>query len=120
MALAGALHPLQRALAVALLLAVALAGLAVRVLSAPEPGGYRMAMAAAPGGGAYLADRDGSLLKIDGRGARVVSRLPGGRALDLASQGDRLLLGAEDGLFVSSDGGLRWKRAPVPGRGFLA
>jgi hypothetical protein len=111
---------LPRLLAVLGLALVTFAALGLRLAAAPSGAGYRLAMAAAPAGGLYLADGHGHLLLLDQAG-RVAGRfaLPTASPLALAA-GDTLVLGADDGVFVSPDSGRSWKRAAPTGRRFLA
>ena len=101
------------------LLAVVAAALAVRLLAAPTGAGIRFALAPGPGGTAYLADAGAGLLRLgqDGR-STTLGPLPTGSPRSLAV-GTAMLLGADDGAFVSYDG-VHWRRAPLPGGRFLA
>ena len=99
---------------------VTFAALGLRLAAAPSGAGYRLAMAAAPAGALYLADGHGHLLLLDEAG-RIGARfgLPSATPLALAA-GDALVLGADEGVFVSPDSGRSWKRAAPTGRRFLA
>lgn len=102
-----------------LLLGLLLGLLGLRLLAAPTGEGIRIPLAAGPDGSAYVAAAGRGLVQLDSSGgARVLGALPTSSPRSLAF-GLGFLLGADDGLFTSPDG-RTWKRAAVPGRGFLA
>jgi len=97
----------------ALLATAVLIGL--RVAAAPTASGYRHAMAAAPNGDLYEAEPGRGLVLATARGnSRVEGPLPAGLPLALAADGQRLLLGTDQGLYQSADGGAHWSPAAVP------
>lgn len=102
-----------------LLVAFTAVALGLRLLAAPGGDSIRAAVAPAPDGRAYEATAAG-VLNLVGPGAErsALGRLPTRSPLALAA-GDVILLGAADGLFIRTSGG-SWRRAPVPGRHFLA
>src|SRR5690348_2873032 len=94
----------------ALLATTVLIGL--RIAAAPTAAGYRHAMAAAPNGDLYEAQPGrGLVLATAGGNSVVEGPLPGGLPLALAADGQRLLLGTDQGLYQSADGGAHWSTA---------
>jgi len=92
--------------------------LALRLLAAPSGNGIRLALAPGPSGTAYLAAPGHGLLQLDVLGkSRRVGPLPTTSPRALAT-GSALILGADDGVFISYDG-VRWAKAPIPGGHFL-
>ncbi len=72
------------------------------------------AMAPAPNGDLYEAQAGrGLVLATAGGGSRVQGPLPAGLPLALAADGRRLLLGTDQGLYQSADGGAHWSAAAV-------
>lgn len=84
----------------------------LRGATSPSRSGYWPAVAAAPGGGLYVADeaRAALLLVADGVPDRIVGRLPRGLYRGLAVDGQTLILATQNGLFVSTDGGVGWSK----------
>lgn len=88
-----------------------------RLASAPNAYGVRHAIAAAPGGGLYEVDGSGRALLIGPQGGVAVrGQASGDLPLSLAASGDRLLLGTDRGLEMSTDGGRTWARTGPAGR----
>ena len=91
--------------------------LASRFAAAPTAEGYRHAMAAAPGDSLYAIDAGGRALVIDPAGGALVrGQTLGGLPLALSADGERLLLGTDQGLQWSGDGGRTWRRTGPAGR----
>ena len=109
---------MRKVLVPALLALFTVAVLVVRLGVGPSGTGYRVALAAAPGG-AYLAEH-GSLRLLTPSGSRVLAPLPEREPLSLAVSAGRLLLGGWSGLYVSDDAGGHWHRVPVAGGRFVA
>lgn len=83
----------------------------LREATSPSGSGYWPAVAAAPGGGLYVADEDRSELRLvlDGAPDRIIGSLPHGLYRGLAADGQTFILATQGGLFVSADGGGTWK-----------
>lgn len=108
-----------RAMAIAAAVLLSFGAVFLREATSPSGEGYWTAMAAAPGGGLYVADElRRQLVLVDGSGAHPLGSTPLGiyRALAADSTGN-LLLGTESGLFVSNDSGAHWRFA-IPSRRF--
>jgi hypothetical protein len=113
-------YPVQRALAVLVMVSAVVAVLQVRVTGSPEIELYRTAMAPALEGGLYAALSGRRLLQVgpDGQ-VRFSWQLPSGTPLSLAASGDNLLLGTDRGLHLSVNRGRTWVQVRPRGR-FLA
>ena len=103
---------------VLLIAAAAIGMLAARQVTSPTSQGYRVAIAAGPGGSLYAAGPEGlTVIHPDGTsgGAR-----PAPAAISMAASGRLILVGADGGLYLSRDEGRSWKRAGVGTGRFLA
>src|SRR5579864_9319981 len=80
--------------------------LAARFAAAPTAEGYRHAMAAGPNDGLYAIDASGRTVLVDAAGdVEVRGATLGGLPLAMSADGERLLLGTDQGLQRSDDGG---------------
>ena len=102
-----------------MLLAVGM--LLTRLVAAPTGAGIRPVMAAATGGGLFVATATALHLRSPDGSDRVVGALPATDPLSLAALNQTLVLGSGPGLHISHDGGRSWRAAAgVAGRRFLA
>ena len=96
---------------------------AIRVGASPQGAGFRHGIAAAPDGGAYVADPGrGRLVAVDSAGhVEDRGRLPAGIPVALASDGARFLVFVTDhGAASSVDAGLTWRSVPAPAGRYTA
>ena len=102
--------PIYRALSIVIAIAVCFGAILLREATSPSGSGYWPAVAAAPGGGLYVADEALAQLRLvhDGAPDTTVGSLPRGLYRGLAAQGSTLVLATQNGLFLSRDGGSTW------------
>ena len=83
---------------------------------------FRLAAAPSPGGGFYIADPSSNRLLLFSRDGshRTLGKMPGYAPLAMGVQGQILVVGSEQGLYRSDDGGLDWQRAGPRGVHFTA
>ncbi len=102
-----------RALAIALATVAMFMLLLLREATSPSGEGYWPAIAAAPGGGLYVADQPRHELRLirPGETTRLVAPLPVAIYRALAADGATLLLAGEGHLYISRDSGRTWRQA---------
>lgn len=98
----------------ALAIAVTAGLLLARLAVAPTADGYRHAIAPAPNGDLYAVEGGRALLVGREGGARLLGATGQALPLALAADGERLVLGTDAGVEVSSDGGAAWRAAALP------
>ena len=109
---------LGKATAIALATLLMLGLVLLRELTGPSGDGYWAAMAPAPGGGVYLADKGHLELRLvqpSGSWRRLGAPLPDVLYRALAADGPNLLLATEGHLYPSNDLGGHWRPA-IAGR----
>lgn len=104
---------LGRALAISLATVLTFGLVLLREATSPTGLGYYTAMAAAPNGDLYVADRDHEELRLvhASGGWQRLGAVPTGVFLALAADGANLMLGTDRQLFVSGDTGGHWRPA---------
>ena len=104
---------LGRALAISLATVLTFGLVLLRDATSPTGLGYYTAMAAAPNGDLYVADRDHLELRLvhAAGGWERLGAVPMGVFLALAADGGNLMLGTDRELLVSGDKGGHWRSA---------